>query len=207
MPTPWLVQEDGTYRSGNLILAAAPNERILAHLYFRFEADKRMRVLFYEGEQPSLKWFLSEYSKPEVSALACYREGDTGDYEMNGKCYSPVGLIWINRTFPIGIKFRKAEVAMGFIRGVSFDETFRFGQMAVDWSFSNLKLDALFGTTPTPNRAARFFGERLGFQQTTPLEGYSCWNGKLCSVIFQSMTRTRWEGIKSGSGSGLEEAA
>jgi hypothetical protein len=190
------------YRIRDLVIAPHPKERILADLYFRFESQGLMEVFFYEAEKPTLLWWLNTFLAKDTSTLACYRETPEGEYGVDGKRFTPIGMMWINKSWPIGNKFKKAECGMGFVRRVPIPDTVACAMMGIDWSFYNLKLDTLIGTTPQPNRAATLFGQRIGFQQTTALEGYSSWHGKLCSVILQSMTKERWTRIK-----GQEEAA
>lgn len=187
--------DGGLYRVRDLVMAPHPKERILADLYYRFESQGLLEVLFHEGDKPSLVWFLNTFLEPSTSTLACYRESaekTEASYEVDGKWFTPLGLTWINKTWPIGNNFRKAECGMGFVRRVPIEDTVSCARMTIHWAFQNLAVDALIGTTPAPNRAAVIFGQRIGFQQTGPLEGYTCWNGKLCAAVLQSMTKDRW---------------
>lgn len=194
----------GIYRIRDLSVAPHPLERILADLYYRFEAQGRMEALFYEGDKPTLRWWLNNFMAPETSTLACYRETTDGEYEVDGRKFTPIGMTWINKTWPIGKKFRKAEVGMGFVKGVPIEDTVDCGRLTIEWAFRNLSLDALIGTTPQPNRAAVMFGQRLGFNQSGPVYGFTAWHGRLCGAMIQSLTRDQWEAIKAA---GFEVAA
>ena len=188
------------YRIRDLVMAPHPKERILADLYFRFESQGLMEVLFYESEKPSLIWWLNNFLAKETSTLACYRETADGEYGVDGKRFTPIGLMWINKSWPIGTKFKKSEIGMGFIRGIPLRDSLDLGRLGVDWSFNNLKLDALIGTTPQPNRAATIYGQRLGFNVTGPVYGFTAWRGKLCSAVIQSLTRDQWMAARSAWG-------
>lgn len=200
---PFNYSSDGVlYTMRDLVMSPRPPERILAHLYFQFETQNRLSALFHENDSPSLLWFLQTFLAPETSTLICYRVSECeiatgGSYMVDGKWYTPIGMTWINKTWPIGINFRKSECGMAFVRGVPVDDTVDCARMTVQWAFENLAIDVLIGTTPEPNRAAVIFGQKVGFQQTGPLEGYTAWHGKLCSVILSSMTKDRWEKLKS----------
>jgi hypothetical protein len=189
--------KDGAYRIRDLVMRPHPHERILADLYYRFEAQGLLEILFHEGAKPTLVWFLSTFLAPETSTLACYRETSDGEYAVDDKRYTPLGITCINKTWPIGENFRKAECGMGFVRRVPLDDTVDCAKMTLEWAFNHLALDALIGTTPAPNRAATIFGQKVGFQQAGVLEGYTCWHGKLCGVVLQSMTRDRWMKIRA----------
>lgn len=192
------IEKNGVYRSGDLIMFAGPIERVLVNLYYRFEADKLLDIIFHEAAgPPTLQWFLQEYTKPETSTLIGYRESSepvssSSSFHVADKFYTPLGMVWINQSWNIGLNYRKAESGMAFVRRTPIEDTLQLGRMGVAWAFNNLSLDSMFGCTPLPNRAAVGYGHKLGFQQTTPLEGYSCWRGKLCSVVLQSMTKDRW---------------
>jgi hypothetical protein len=196
MPMVCSIEKDGTYRSGDLVMLPRPVERVLVNLYYRFEADRLLDVIFHESGKPTLQWFLATYLKPETSTLISYRESakllSDSSFRVDETYYTPLGMVWINQSWAIGPNFRKAECGMAFVRRTPLEDTLRLGEMSISWAFDNLALDSLFGCTPSPNRAAVLFGQKLGFQQTTPLEGYSCFNGKLCSVVLQSMTKERW---------------
>lgn len=210
MPAVCSIEKDGTYRSGDLIMLSRPIERLLVSLYYRFEANGLLGMIFHEAaDKPTLRWFLDKYLAAETSTLIGLRETDGAardliSFNAGDKCYTPLGMVWINRTWNIGTNFKKAECGMAFVRRTPLEDTLQLGRMSIQWAFDNLGLDALIGCTPSPNRAAVIFGQKIGFQQTTPLEGYSCFNDKLCSVVLQSMTRDRWATVSEIS---MQEAA
>ncbi len=187
------IESNGVYRSGDLVMIPGAVERIIAHLYYQLESDGRLEILFHEAAKPTLRWFLEQYMSPERSTLLCYRTCPDGEYEG----HRPLGMTWVNKAWKIGENFRKVEVGMGFVRGVPVDDTVELGRMTLSWCFGNLPVDAVVGATPSPNRAAVIYGQRLGFVQAGPVEGWTCWKGKLCSVVMQSMTRARWLAINS----------
>lgn len=201
MPAVCSIEQSGIYRSADLVILPRPVERVLVNLYYRFEADALLDLIFHENGKPTLQWFLAHHLKPETSTLIGYRETDrpvdegNSSFRVENKFYTPLGMVWINESWKIGPHFSKAECGMAFVRGVPLGDTLQLGRMAITWGFDNLGIDTLIGCTPSPNRPATFYGHRLGFQQTTPLEGYSCFNGKLCSVVLQSMTQDRWRSM------------
>ncbi len=188
------IESNGVYRSGDLVMIPVAVERILAHLYYAMESQGLLEIVFPEGIKPTLLWFLGQYLEPEKSTLLCYRETPSGEYDG----LTPIGFGWINKSWKVGEVFSRAETGMAFLKGVPSCDTVELAKMMIEWAFRNLKIDSLIGVTPYPNRPARLFGQHVGFQQTTPLEGYSCWRGKMCSVVIQSMTRQRWNRIQSG---------
>lgn len=194
------VRKDGVYVSGNVLVAPRPAERVLVDLYYRFESQRLLPVIFHEGDPPNLRWFLDTFLDPEKSTLIAFREYDeaptTGlSFPMDGKFYVAIGMGWFNKTWKIGVNFSKSETGMAFVRRTPIEESLAAGKTMLAWCFDNIPVDAVIGSTPEPNRAAVLYGQKIGFQQTTPLEGYTAWNGKLCSVVLQSMTRKRWMGM------------
>lgn len=205
----WTVEENNVYRSGGLIIAPRPAERVLVHIYYALEASGRLAWMFHEFK-PDLRWFLGEYMKPETSTLVAYREGEGGTYTVDGRKFEPLGMTWLNKSWQIGppeLKLTKAECGMCFLKGVPTEACVRIGEVTCAWAFDVLGLASLIGTTPAANRAAVLYGQKIGFYQSGLVRGYTLFNGKLADVFIQSLTRDMWREMWSGSGSGLEEAA
>jgi RimJ/RimL family protein N-acetyltransferase len=85
---------------------------------------------------------------------------------------------------------------MAFFHGTRTADT--YGRMMIAWSFDQLKLDALYGTTPERNRAAVRFSEKLGFELHGPLPNYCTWEGELCAAWISAMTKARWIELQHG---------
>lgn len=140
------------------------------------------------GESVSLLFFLKWFTRPETSTLGCYRTPD------NGATWIPAGLVWINRSEPIG-HYKRAEVGMAFNRELPTDMLLIFGQLALEWGFRERCLDVIAGTTPAKNMAAVRFGKRLGFRVAGPVGGLVVWRGNLDDGYFQSLTADEWAAI------------
>ena len=176
-------RSDNALRLGELLVLPRPNDQTLATAYLRFENEGSLESLFYEGV-PSLLWFVQNFQASERSVLACGHENGKGGYDLDG-------LGWINEVHTMAAgKFRKAECGMAFFRGAK--NTVMYGQLMAEWAFTVLKLDALFGTTPEPNKLAVNYARNVGFELHGPLPHYASWKGELCACWLSVITREEW---------------
>jgi hypothetical protein len=176
------------YRQGDMIVAPKVSDDLLAYAYLRMQNEGILPLVFYE-EVPSISWFLEKYQEAGTCVLGCYRQlEDRRDLE---------GLSWINSVTTMGGgRYRKAEVGQAFFRKVH--DPAGYAKIVIDWAFDNLKLDALFGTTPEPNKAAVQFARKLGFHMIGPLDCYATWQGELCGCWISVMTLGRWAEMQHG---------
>lgn len=184
------------YWNGDLLVSPMVNEEVAASAYIRFSREGLLERIFNEGPV-TLRWFLEQYGVERgVQLLACARE--------DGGVLVPEGLAWIVRRVeledPAGnLVLRKAEVGEGFFRGVSPKNTLIYGQLALDFCFKSLNLDAVYGTTAEPNRAGVLYSSKLGFDLHGPLPNYTLWKNKhtgkyeKCSAYISVISRNKWE--------------
>jgi len=182
-----LEKQGDVYLCGDLSLRPQPPEGVLVKVYADWKSTNVLDLCFY-GEPTSLQFFLNWFTSLERSNLGAYKQLANGSYQA-------LGLVWINNTFELPGGFTRAEVAMGFCRGVTPAELKIVGAMAVEWGFKERELDALIGTTPAPNKAAVRYGKKLGFSLAGPVHGMCTWHGNMESVYIQSMTKDQWAKI------------
>lgn len=167
------------------------DQELLAKLWLRWKHERLLETIWHEGVPP-LTHFLIEFTRPEATTLGCFRVHSDGLSELEGMC-------WINKTFVMLGKYRKAEVGMAFVRHTPPSRVMEYVRQTISYAFKERDLDSIFGCTPEPNRAAVLLGRRAGFHQTT-IEAYTSFDGKLCSAVLQWMTRPQWEAKERGNG-------
>lgn len=173
------------YTCGNLMAAPRPSDVALAAAYMRLSMENLLEPLFYDGPPPSLSWFLQTFLDPERPVIGFYRRSDSGGWSLEG-------FAWWNTIETMGEgRFRKAECGIGFFRRVV--DTLAYGRLGVEWAFDQLKVDALFGTTPEKNPAAVRYIKRLGFVLFGPLPSFCSYHGELCAAWISALTRGGWE--------------
>lgn len=173
----------GVYQQGELRVVPRPDEWRLAELYFRFQKDGLLPLMFYH-QIPSLSSFLQSFS--QEGTLVCY----VGEVLA--------GMGWTNNRDRVCDRINRAEVSEAFFKGVPMDTTLALGKLMLEWAFDTYQLDVVFGTTPIPNRAAVIFARRMGFEECGVLPCFAVWQGEPCSVMLTAMTRERWEALKNG---------
>lgn len=169
-----------------LTVSTRIGDDLAAVAYLTLKQQGLLRVVFYEGE-PSLKWFLEWFQTNDSVILGCFATalGST----------TPVlaGLGWLTSICERnGVK--RSEIGMVFFR------EWQHGSLPAEWcdqmidfSFEQLGMSAIYGTTPEANRAAVKFSKQMGFDQFGPIP-YGCtWKGKPCGTIQSVMTRAMWE--------------
>jgi RimJ/RimL family protein N-acetyltransferase len=188
-----LAQQVNSLKS-QLLLKSAIGDSLLATAYLRFEIEGQLHHIYHRSV-PSLREFLDYHLNPRNVWLACMIRPILDNGEPDETRIALAGLGWINTitdVTPDG-KYKKAEVGMAFFReyqkrGIAGE----FTEMLTDYAFDIPGVEALFGTTPEPNRAALIFGRRMGFTQLPPLPLYTCWEGKPCAAIVSYLTKDSW---------------
>lgn len=172
-----------------LILTPYPTQSILAQAYLKVEAGGLLPVVFHEGV-PDLAWFLARFSKEPT--LACWAKVSYNtSFNLN---YQLAGLTWFNSITRVGgTDQRKAETGLFFFREFQHHGwTAIWSHMSTEWAFENLGIDAIFGLTPAPNRAAVRFVRSLGWNLYGPVPGYTSYDEKPCDAWLSAMTKSRW---------------
>lgn len=179
--------DDRVYRLGERIVAPELSAEMLAYAYMRFRQEGLLRLIFYEGDV-GIRWFLEKYH--ELSTLGCFRQ-------KNGvENADLLGMGWLNTEVHGDSYFRRSEVGMAFFREVSPEDTLIYSQMMLEWAFDNLKIDAMFGTTPIKNRAAVAHVRRLGFDLFGPIPSFAVWHGEPVACWISAMTKEQWRGME-----------
>jgi hypothetical protein len=184
-----LVKENGVYRWGRLIVQNGLTEQMLVYAYLRFQQDKLLPIIFYEGI-PEVEEFLRIYTDPASCTLGCFEVVESTETA------NLAGLCFINDRVKMGPNHARINVGEAFFRGHGVDVPVRFGQMCLEWIWDNIAVDAVGGVTPAPNRAALLFSRKLGFTVVGPLPGGTVWNGELCDVYLSSMTKQMWQQLR-----------
>lgn len=70
--------------------------------------------------------------------------------------------------------------------------TEQFGSMCLGQWFNVVGMDLVYGITPTPNRLARRFCQRLGFEYTAEIPGFTSYKGHTVGARVGTMTRKRF---------------
>jgi RimJ/RimL family protein N-acetyltransferase len=183
------------YSVGSVTLCPYPSEKILAQSYFQFEQDDTLDVIFHE-RVPPLSEFLQEFSNPSRTVLT-FGEAD-------GDVINLCGLGWINQVKNMFGKLRWAETGAGvFKKYWGRNRTKVFVSMAVEYAFCELKLDAIHGVTPAPNRSMLRLLKELGFDLAGPIPLMTLWRGDVpCSAYISTMEAERWRDLGRSKSSG-----
>jgi RimJ/RimL family protein N-acetyltransferase len=97
----------------------------------------------------------------------------------------------------------KCEVGFAFLPDVHRSTTpMDFAGMMIDWGFSSLNMEVMYGTTPKPNKLACRFAERVGFTVAGTLPLYGPWMGEdgqvgPCDYQVAALTREQWLALKA----------
>jgi hypothetical protein len=161
-----------------------PSDKMLAFAYLRFDREKLLDRIFYEGV-PSLTWFLQKYQ--EIPCLACYRVTGKGQADIE-----LFGLGWIGMQETLVSGWKKGEIGMAFFRKTDPRLVRDGSKLMLEYAFEGMGFDVLYGTTPEGNPAAIAHARRMGFEMHGPLEGYCTWQGVPCGAMLSVMTRERW---------------
>jgi len=188
------IQRGDIYSWGDIRVVPRPSDKMLAFAYLRFDREKLLDRIFYEGV-PSISWFLQKYA--EIQCFACYRV--TGNDQDEIELF---GLGWVGAQETLANGWKKGEVGMAFFRKTEHRLTVDGSKLMLEYVFEELDFDVLYGTTPEQNPAAVAHARRLGFDIHGPVEGYCTWQGKPCGAMISSITRERWNTMEDFDGRG-----
>jgi hypothetical protein len=176
------------YKCGDIIVAPSPKDTALAFVYMTWEKEGLLPVIFHE-RPVSLTEFLNVYGAPSQITLAAYREGNPIEI---------LGLGWVLDLVRMEgqAPFLKANIGLGFLRGVNIHDTGSAGRMMLEWMFQELDVNVLTGITPMPNRAICLFTKRIGFEVIGVAKDSTLWQGEPCDSQIAYLSRKRWEEVK-----------
>lgn len=188
-----LIRSGDIYSSGDhfiLPVTDAPQgQELLASVYLRFKQEGVLPIFFHEGV-PDLCTFLSLMLKPKSLTMACFSRSPHKD--------AVVGIGHVVAPVDIGNGYNKSEVSMAFFKEYQRPRiTVSCAHLMLQYVFERCaEIEALFGCTPEPNRAAVRFIGAVGFKRSVEaVEAYSTYNGQLCGCYISWMTKTRWQEI------------
>lgn len=186
-----LNKEGPVWRTDNLCIRALSitDQDTLAEIYLRLKREGLLPILFHEGV-PDLAGFLSAYLKPHSLTMLCFTESPHVDICGMGHVTPP----WF-----IGKDLARAETSMVFFdKWQRRDVTVPMAHLMCEYAFETTpSVQALFGTTPVPNKAAVRFITAAGFVRSTePVPHYSTWQGQRCACYISWLTRERWAEIR-----------
>lgn len=168
------------YAYDGLLVRQVVEDDLLAYMYLRLLNDGGLKK-FYHESQPTVTEFIRQQS--HARTLGCFEV----------KKGLPPVIVGLGFADPISIvrtktgNLIKAETGMVFLRGA--ERTVDFGRMMLKWAFDELQLDVAYGTTPSLNRLALAYREKLGFKTVGELPLYTVYNGTPCSALISAVTR------------------
>lgn len=173
-------------RHNNLIVTPAVTEIHLAQAYIRMQEEDTLSTVFYQGV-PTLQDFLAEYlTHGRRITLGCFRAIE-GESKLEF-----CGLGWVFGAVTMD-KYSRAETGMVFFKRQSSRlDNLTFGHMMLSSFFNNYKIDAIFGTTPEPNRLALRYAQKLGMQLIGPVPNYATWHGEMTAGWISHISRSQW---------------
>lgn len=175
--------------NAQLFIKTGLTEELLAAAYLLLQRDGLLDTVWYNGA-PGLSDFLRWHRDKDKLYLGAFVRPtlDAGDSELH---LAGLGWLWSIQGPPGG---RKAEVGFAYLKehhGTRIPE--ELTRQMIQYCFDDLEMDALYGTTPEPNKLAIRFSKRLGFSQVGPLPAYCTWHGQPCGAIISYMSRAQWE--------------
>lgn len=160
-----------------------------AALYLLFKHEKLLPFYFHEGV-PSLTDFLRMTVDPRNVFYGCFvghEKSESVDLVglVGGTAYTRVG------------SGGKLDVGMCFSRSaqsLNSEMALEFSELAIDDAFQaeDLKLLAMYGTTPSRNLAAIRFLRRLKFTECGRLPNYCTWEGQPDDAVISALTEQQW---------------
>lgn len=174
-----------------LHIIARPSEELLATAYLTFKHQGMAETVWHQGHTPLLSEFLKWGSQSNNCIYACMVE------KLGEESIILAGLGFTVSITPVsfeeGKQEMKAEVGMAFFKEFQRDGLpEEFCEMCIDHGFESLNLLAMYGTTPMPNRVARFFHAKCGFTDIGVFPHYTSWQGKVCDASITVLTREEW---------------
>jgi RimJ/RimL family protein N-acetyltransferase len=160
-----------------------------AQLYLLLYHDGVLPMYFHEGV-PSITAWLKMVADPRNVFYECWVGNEDSERVdivgmISGTGYTKVG------------EGGKLEAGMVFCKSVQRADSavaLEFAEIAMDMTFEaeDLKIVALFGTTPSPNVVALRFMKRMGFKECGRLPLYCTWESKPVDAVISVLTREMW---------------
>ncbi len=106
--------------------------------------------------------------------------------DLNG---SYAGFAWLQNIEETET-LKKGMAAFMFFREYWAPQiTEAFGKICLGQWFNVVGMDVIYGLTPTPNKLARRYCQRLGFKYTAEIPGFVSYHGAPCGAGVGTMTR------------------
>jgi hypothetical protein len=155
-----------------------PASDVIASLYLNLKAQGRMDDIFYSAPY-------------DINTFMAWAKGVSIFYGVF-KDNVVVGCGWVD--VPVVMecesgRYRKAEIGFGFCNQCSVFQALQAGREMIEMTFDLYQIDYLFGTTPSPNKAALAYAKRLGFQLFGPIPNSCSFRGKLESTYISHISK------------------
>lgn len=109
--------------------------------------------------------------------------------DMSGSC---AGFAWLTNVEETDT-LKKGLGAFAFFREYWKPElTEAFGNICLGQWFNVLEYDLVYGVTPVPNRPARHYCKRIGFEYSARIPGFVSYHGKTVDAMVATMTRQQF---------------
>jgi RimJ/RimL family protein N-acetyltransferase len=170
---------------------AHPGEEAIAFLYLSFLAEGTIDIIWHD-RRPSLREVLEWHRNPTNVFFACYA------HSIDSGVKSIIGLVWANSIKTVGDR-KIGEVGMAFLKPWQRDGIPQeCADMGLEHLFQNESLDAVFGTTPAPNRAAVRFAIKLGFDKIGIAPFFVRYDGVAVDAVLSVLTKDKFYKPASG---------
>jgi len=109
--------------------------------------------------------------------------------DLRGQC---AGLAWLTNIEETET-MKKALGAFAFFKEYWHPAvTSEFGTICLSQWFNTLEFDMIYGITPVPNRPARQFCKRLGFEYSARIPNFVSYKGKTADAMVATLTREQF---------------
>ncbi len=178
-------EESPIIRCGDLVVTLVTTEYHLGAAWMRMVDEGVLATVFHQ-KIPTRRSFLEDaMTSGNRITLSCFREIPDQKPEF-------CGLGWVYGSIDMG-GFKRAETGMWFSKHQTRKtDNLKFGAMCFDVFFQHCEIDALFGTTPEPNKLALRYAARLGMQLIGPIPDLCTWEGRLVPGWFSHVNRLDW---------------
>ena len=165
---------------GKLELRPAPGVEALMAAYTRWWNEGLFSMIFPNHPNMTLPEFLAWNDSPGVTPVGCYCGGEL------------VGIGWINQVLQVADK-KVAEVGAGFFKDTPISQWRRGLEQMIEYGFVDRGCDAVYGTSPRPNRMACALAIGAGMRETGHIPLFTSWEGKAVDAVIFSLRREEWE--------------
>jgi len=179
------IAEDVIIRCGDLIVTPTVPELYIAKFYIMMVEEGIIDTVFFQS-RPSLRDFLEESLTPgRRLTLGCFRDRGERGIEL-------CGLGWAFNSLKIG-NFLRCECGMAFsTRQSRKTDNVTFGKLMLQSFFQVHNVDAIYGSTPEPNKLALRYSAKLGFSLHGPIPDACSWKGVLTPVWISYLSKNQW---------------